>query len=91
MGDDVFPIRRSAVSEGSDAGTGSDAAGGNAGGPGVTLGQVLEALLNTAKAAPRIEKLEIEYLFQKTKQVIGVEAVPFDIDWLGEEEVVVVV
>ena len=82
VGDDVFPVRGNAVGEGA----GSYVAGENAGGPGVTLGQVLEALLNTAKAAPRIEQLEIEYLFQKTKQVIGVESVPFDIDWLGEEE-----
>ena len=79
VGDEVFPICSSTIQR--QSGDNADAATL----PKVTLGQVTEALLQTAKAAPRIHQLEVEYVFQKTKEVIGKENVVFDADWLGKE------
>jgi len=78
VGDGVFPLRPACGNGPSD---------GDAATPSITLGQVLETLLNTAKAAPRIDKLNLEYIFQKSKQLIAVEGVTFDPEWLGNQSI----
>ena len=75
VGDEVFPVGATTTQSSTEGAPSL---------PKVTLGQVTEALLQTAKAAPRINHLEIEYLFQKSKEVLGKESVQFDGDWLGK-------
>ena len=76
VGDEVFPIRVGVIENDS-------VSSGAASLPKITLGQVVEALLQTAKAAPRIDVLQVEYVFQKSKEVLGKEFVQYDHDWLG--------
>ena len=77
VGDEVFPIRVGVIENDSLVSSGAASL------PKITLGQVVEALLQTAKAAPRIDVLQVEYVFQKSKEVLGKEFVQYDHDWLG--------
>jgi len=85
VGDEVFPV--GTINAPFNDATSKYSTDGTASLPKVTLGQVTEALLQTAKAAPRIHHLEIEYLFQKSKEVLGKENVQFDGDWLVKHSI----
>jgi len=53
----------------------------------ITMGQVIDVLLETAKAAPRIDHMVIEYVYQKTKEVIDFETVQLDRVWLVKHSI----